>query len=201
MALITCNERLREIIADHGPRGAAKIRDHLCEQGIEFLSRSPFLMLGTLGPYGLEMSQKGGEPGFVKAIDERTLLVPECVGNNLALGLQNILHDPRVALAFLRPATDEVLRVTGRADLLDDADLCARLLTGDKPARLVIRIHVERAAFHCVRSARRARLWDPRSWDDPTRISFGRIYADALGQPEIEPDFDKLVSESDAKLY
>jgi hypothetical protein len=72
-------------------------------------------MLGTLGDYGLEISQKGGEPGFVMVCDNRSMLIPERVGNHLAIGLQNILRDPRVALAMVRPATDEVLRVSGRA--------------------------------------------------------------------------------------
>jgi uncharacterized protein len=201
MATIETVERLREIIADYGPRGAAKIRDHICEQGKAFVARCPFVMLGTLGEYGLEISQKGGEPGFIELVDDRTLLIPERVGNHLAIGLQNILRDPRVALAMIRPATDEVLRVTGRAILLDDADICSRLSAEGKPASLIIRVAVERAAFHCVRSARRARLWHPVSWDQPTRVSFGKIYADALAQPELEPVFDGLAETSNATLY
>src|SRR5579871_1958771 len=197
MARIETVSRLREIIADYGPRGAAKIRDHICAQGRDFITRSPFLMLATRGDYGLKISQKGGRPGFVEVADPRTLLVPEFTGNHLAIGLQNILRDPAVALAFMRPATDEILRVTGRASLWDDCDLCDRLSAEGKPATLLIRVDVERAAFHCVRSARRAGLWNPASWDPPTRISFGRIYAEALGQPEIAPVFDKMAAESD----
>lgn len=201
MAKIETVDRLRELIVDYGPRGAAKIRDHICDQGSDFIARSPFLMLGTLGDYGLEISQKGGEPGFVEIVDARTLLIPERVGNHLAIGLQNILRDPRVAVAMIRPATDEVLRISGRATLLDDRDLCERLSADGKPATLIIRVAVERAAFHCVRSARRAKLWEPQSWDPPTRISFGRIYADALRQPEVETVFDRLAEESDSRLY
>lgn len=201
MAAIETVERLRELIKDYGPRGAAKIRDHICEQGIAFIRRSPFLMLATRGDYGLEVSQKGGDAGFVEIVDNQTLLIPERVGNHLAIGLQNILHDPRVGLAMMRPATDEVLRISGQATLLDDADLCERLSAEGKPATLVIRIDVDRAAFHCVRSARRAGLWQPETWDAPTRISFGKIYADALGQSDLEPVFDKLTEESDSNLY
>ena len=201
MARIETVERLREIIADYGPRGAAKIRDHVCEQGAAFVARSPFLMLATQGDYGLEVSQKGGEPGFVKLSDNRTLLIPEWTGNHLAIGLQNILREPRVALAMVRPATDEVLRISGRATLFDDEDLCREMSAEGKPATLIIRVSVERAAFHCVRSARRAKLWDPESWDSPTRISFGKIYADALKQPELRPVFDKLTEQSDEHLY
>ena len=201
MARIETVEQLRARITDYGPRGAAKIRDHICPQGVAFIARCPFVMLGTLGDYGLEISQKGGGPGFVEVADDKTLLIPEYVGNHLAIGLQNILRDPRVALALLRPATDEVLRVTGRAVLLDDDDLCERLAADGKPATLVIRVAVERAAFHCVRSARRARLWDPESWSEPMRVSFGKIFADALQQPELGPVFDKMAAENDSTLY
>jgi PPOX class probable FMN-dependent enzyme len=201
MAKIETVARLRELIVDYGPRGAAKIRDHICEQGMAFISRSPFVMMGTQGEQGLEISQKGGEPGFVEIVDDRTLLIPEYVGNHLAIGLQNILRDSRVALAMLRPATDEVLRVSGCATLLDDADICERLAADGKPATLIIRIDVDSAAFHCVRSARRAKLWDPQSWDQLTRISFGKIYADVFKQPELEPILNDLAEKSDATLY
>jgi len=201
MARIETIEHLREIITDYGPRGAAKIRDHICEQGQTFIQRSPFLMLGTIGDYGVEISQKGGDPGFVEMVDSRTLLIPETVGNHLAIGLQNILRDERIGIAMMRPATDEVLRISGRASLHDDADLCARLSGGGKPAVLAIEVAVDRAAFHCVRSARRARLWDPASWDEPTRISFGKIYADELKDPDLRDTFDVFAEKSDSELY
>lgn len=201
MARIETVERLREIIVDYGPRGAAKIRDRICEHGLAFIRRSPFVMLGTVGEYGVEISQKGGEPGFVDIVDEETLLIPETVGNHLAIGLQNVLRDPHVGLAFIRPATDEVLRISGRASLHDDADVCERLSGGGKPAVLAIRVDVDRAAFHCVRSARRARLWEPASWDAPTRISFGRIYADAFEDQSLKKPFDQMTQKSDSELY
>jgi len=61
-------------------------------------------------------------------------------------------------------------------------------------------VAVDRAAFHCVRSARRAGLWNPETWDAPTRISFGKIYSEALNKPEIREDFDKRVAIHDAEL-
>ena len=200
MAQITTMEQLRRIIPDPGPRAAAKLRDRLCDQGIAFIRRSPFLMMGTIGNWGLELSQKGDHPGFVEVVDERTLLLPERNGNQLALGLGNILAEPRMALAFICPATDEVLRISGRATLLDDADICDRLSTRGTPAVLAIRVAIDRAAFHCVRSARRAGLWSPESWDAPGKISFGKIYADALNMPEICEAFDKMAEEHDSHL-
>lgn len=200
MTQISTLEQLRAIIPDPGPKAGAKLRDRLCDQGIAFIRRSPFLMMGTIGAWGLEISQKGDAPGFVEVVDDRTLLIPERNGNQLALGLGNIIAEPRVGLAMIRPATDEVLRISGRATLIDDADVCERLAARGAPAVLAIRVEIDRAAFHCVRSARRAGLWSPESWDAPGKISFGKIYADALGRPEIREAFDVMAEEHDAHL-
>lgn len=200
MVRVSTMQQLRTIIPDPGPRAGAKLRDHLCDQGIAFIRRSPFLMMGTIGSWGIEVSQKGDAPGFVQVLDERTLLIPERKGNRLALGLGNIIADPRVGIAMLCPATDEVLRISGRASLHDDAELCERLAARGAPAVLAIRVEVDRAAFHCVRSARRAGLWDPASWPAPGKISFGAIYAQALGQPEIREMFDAMAEEHDREL-
>jgi len=200
MAQISTMAALRELIPDPGPRAGAKLRGHLCDQGIDFIRRSPFLMMGTIGAWGLELSQKGDDPGFVEVIDEKTILIPERKGNQLTLGLGNILADPRVGLAMIVPATDEVLRISGRAVLLDDADLCARLSARGVPAVLIIKVAIDRAAFHCVRSARRAGLWQPETWGAPGKISFGKIYADALERPEIREMFDQMAAAHDAEL-
>jgi PPOX class probable FMN-dependent enzyme len=200
MGQITSLAQVREIIPQPSQAAYAKIRDKLCDQGVTFVRRSPFLVLATLGDYGLELSPKGDHPGFVEVLDERTLLIPERRGNQLAVGVTNMLANPQVGLMMFRPGTDEVLRISGRVSLFDDADLCERLSARGEPALFVMRVAVDRAAFHCVRSARRAGLWDPESWDAPTRISFGRIYAEALARPEIEPEFDRLTEISNAKL-
>ena len=200
MAQIGSIERLRELIPDPGPRASAKLRDQLCEQGLAFVARCPFVAIATSGTWGLEISQKGDDPGFIEAVDAKTLLIPERNGNGIALGLGNMLADPRVGLMLMRPATDEILRISGRATLLDDAELCARMAMRDKPAVLAIRIDIDRAAFHCVRSARRAGLWQPATWDAPSKISFGQIYADALSMPEIREAFDQMAEEHDRHL-
>jgi PPOX class probable FMN-dependent enzyme len=201
MRRIETLEALRELIPAPNPMGLAKIRDRLCEQGVEFIRRCPFLALATIGDWGVEVSSKGDRPGFVEIVDDRTLLIPERKGNQFALGLGNILADPRVGLMMVRPATDEVLRISGRASLIHDEDACARMAADSKPAVLIIKVEIDRAAFHCVRSARRAGLWNPETWDAPTRISFGKIYAEALQRPELEADFDARTERSNASLY
>lgn len=201
MPQITTIEELREIIPAPSGKAFAKIRPKLCGQGVAFIERCPFVILTTIGEWGLEVSPKGGEPGFIEIVDEQTLLIPEFRGNQFALGLGNILADPRVGLMLLRPGTDEVLRISGRAFLIHDLETCTRLSAGGKPAVLAIRVEIDRAAFHCPRSLRRAGLWRPVSWEEPMKVSFGQIYAEALGAAEIRELFDQLAGESDAKLY
>lgn len=199
--IIGSMEELRAIIPAPPPMAFAKIRPQLCDQGIAFIRRSPFLVLATVGEWGIEVTSKGGHAGFVEVIDERTILIPERPGNKFALSLGNILANPRVGIMLFRPNTDEVLRLSGKAELWDDKDICSRLAAGGKPALLVIRVEIERAAFHCARAARRAGLWNPDSWDKSTAISFGKIYAEALEQPDVKGTFDQLTEASNAKLY
>jgi PPOX class probable FMN-dependent enzyme len=201
MTQITTLEQLREIIPAPSDKAFAKIRDRLCGQGIAFIERCPFAFVATVGEWGLEVSQKGGDPGFIQIVDERTILLPEYHGNQFALALGNLLKNPQVGLALIRPGTDEVLRISGRATLHRDPDLCERLAGGGKPAVLAIKVDIGRAAFHCPRSARRGGLWQHELWDEPQKISFGQIYAESMSAPEVKELFDQLAKESDGKLY
>ncbi len=76
---------------------------------------SPFAVLATVGPGGLDASPRGDPPGFVVVRDDKTLLMPERRGNNRIDSLRNIVADPRVGLLFLIPGVGETLRVNGRA--------------------------------------------------------------------------------------
>ena len=185
MGRITSIEALRQLLPEPRAATKAKVLDALDQQAEAFLHASPFALMATTGLDGtIEVSPKGDEPGFAHIEDPRTLLLPERAGNNLAFGLQNILTSGRIGLIFLRPGTGETLRVTGRAELFDDAGLLERLGSAGKPALLAIRVHVERCYFHCARSVIRARLWDPASWSASQRISFGRIIAPRVGGDE-----------------
>jgi uncharacterized protein len=177
MAHITTTDALRARIEPANPMTKLKVLDHLDSQAREFVARSPFLLLSTQNPDGsLEVSPKGDVPGFVHVEDPRTLLVPDRAGNGLAFGLTNLLANPELGLIFLLPATGDTLRVSGRASLHDDEDLCARLAARGKPAKLAIRVAVTRAYFHCARSLMRAKLWQPESWGPRYKVSMGRVF-------------------------
>lgn len=185
MARISTKEDLRRIITEPRPATRVKILDALDEQSIEFLKRCPFALIGTTAADGtIEVSPKGDEPGFIRMEDPKTLLIPERVGNNLAFGLNNIIATGEIGIIALVPATGETLRISGTAEIHDDADLLASLSSLGKPALLATRVHIKHCYFHCARSIVRAKLWDPKAWPAPGRVSFGKIIAPRIGESD-----------------
>ncbi len=124
-----------------------------------WIEASPFAVLATSGPHGLDASPRGDPAGFVVVEDDKTLLFPERRGNNRIDSLRNILADPRVALLFLIPGVGETLRVNGRATISVDPVLLDRLAMDGKRPQCVLRISVEQVFFQCARAMQRSRLW------------------------------------------
>jgi PPOX class probable FMN-dependent enzyme len=182
MAQLKSLDDLRRVIAEPRAATKSKILDALDEQSIEFLKRCPFALVGTVSADGtLEVSPKGDEPGFIRVEDPKTLLMPERIGNNLAFGLTNMITNGKIGMICLVPATGETLRISGTAEIYDDADLVASLSSLGKPALLATRVRIEHCYFHCARSIVRAKLWDPKAWPAPGRVSFGKIIAPRVG--------------------
>jgi uncharacterized protein len=173
---------LRRILPEPRETTKAKILPHLDEQAIDFLRTCSFALMATANREGqIEVSPKGDEPGFVRVESERSIVIPERAGNNLAFGLQNILETGRVGMIFIRPRTGETLRLSGRANIFDDAELLGTLGTPGRPALMAIRIGIEKCYFHCARALLRSHLWEPTSWPEAKRISFGKIIAARVG--------------------
>jgi PPOX class probable FMN-dependent enzyme len=128
-----------------------------------------------------DASPKGDQPGFVHVEDARTLLVPDRKGNRMILSLQNVLANPRVALLFMVPGTDETLRVQGRASLTSDRAVLERLAARGQPALLALRVAVDACFFHCAKAFRRSQLWHPETWPPRQPVSFGKQIAPRLG--------------------
>jgi uncharacterized protein len=182
MSQVKTVEQLRATLPAPRETTKAKILPFLDEQAIDFLKTCPFALMATAAHDGpIEVSPKGDEPGFVHVENDRTVLLPERAGNNLAFGLQNIIENGRIGMIFLRPRTGETLRLSGRAEIFDDADLLAILGRPGRPALLAIRIHIERCYFHCARAMLRSHLWQPEHWPEAKRISFGKVFTARTG--------------------
>ena len=143
-----------------------------------FIAEAPFIVISTADQHGrMDASPKGDAPGFVKVIDQQTLLIPDRPGNKLAYGHENILANSHIGVLFFIPNTSETLRINGRAELTCDPDILAQLAARDKPATLAIRVFVEECFFHCGKSMLRSNLWQPASWPEKHKVSFGQMYA------------------------
>lgn len=139
----------------------AKEVDYLHPHYQAMIAASPFMMLATSGPGGLDVSPRGDPAGFVSVVDDHTLLIPDRRGNNRADSLRNIVHDSRVALLFLIPGVGETLRVNGRAAISVQPDLLQRFVFRDMLPRSVIVVQVERVYFQCPKALVRSELWNP----------------------------------------
>ena len=182
---VTTIEQLRGLIGEPYPIVKHKLLSALDEMAIDFIKRSPFLVLGTADADGnLDVSPKGDGPGFVAVENETTLLVPDRPGNKLIFSLQNILANPHVGIIFMVPNTDETLRVNGTAELTTDPVLVKRLAARGKLAQLAIRVSVRECFFHCAKAFRRSQLWNHENWPPPASISFGKLLAAKMGGGE-----------------
>ena len=90
---------------------------------------------------GADASHRGGQPGFVRVLDDRTLRIPDYSGNNMFQTLGNITADPRVGLLFVDFETGTTLQLTGRATILWDRKEFDQL----KGAERALRVEIEQA--------------------------------------------------------
>lgn len=157
-------DEARGIVGEPEALARAKVTDHITPPFRRFITHSPFLAMATSDASGAaDCSPRGDHPGFVRVLDERTLAVPDRLGNRLIDSFRNIAENPAVGLLFLVPGTPETLRVNGRAFLTDDPDVLVRMEAEGKVPQLALLVHVEEAFAHCGRAVLRSRLWEPES--------------------------------------
>jgi uncharacterized protein len=158
--LISDIAQLREIIPAARDNPPAKVMQELDSEAISFIACSPLVFVATTSrSFDVDVSPKGDEPGFVRAQDSKTLLLPERSGNRLAFGFQNILQTGTVGLIFVVPGVRETLRVNGQAILTRDPLLLEGFAANGKPALLVTRVTVDECFFHCGKALVRSKLW------------------------------------------
>ncbi len=205
-ACVESEDALRALHAPPSDLVKRKCVDRLDRHCRDFIALSPFLVLGTANAEGrADVSPRGDPPGFVKALDDKTLLIPDRPGNNLLDSLSNIVANPEVGLLFLIPGFDETLRVNGTAELVRDPALLAPLAVEGKAVKVAIRVRVREVYLHCARSFRRARLWDPAARVPRARLpSLATMVMDMAAMnldDAAARAVDQRVEESMGKLY
>ncbi|MGY1716224.1 MSMEG_1061 family FMN-dependent PPOX-type flavoprotein [Geodermatophilus sp. SYSU D01106] len=164
--------------------------DHLDVHCRALVGLSPFLTLATADADGFpEVSPRGGDPGFVKVLDEHRLVLPDRQGNNRLDSLRKVAGNPRVALLFFVPGLEETLKVFGTAELLPSDALGIDLTEFGRAPRSVMVVTVQRAYLHCAKAVMRSGLWDPASRIDRAALPpFGVMIRDHCGLETPLPD-------------
>ena len=150
--------------------------DHLTDLHRAYVDASPFVVVGTSGPGGLDCSPRGDPAGFVRIVDSRTLQLPDRRGNNRLDTLRNIVADPRIALLFLVPGIGVTLRVNGTAEISTDLALRERFVHEGKLPTTVVCVTTTSVYTQCPKALIRSQLWNPATFRDASELpSVGAI--------------------------
>jgi uncharacterized protein len=179
--------QLRQLLGEPSDLVKQKIADRLNRLTRQFVERSPFVVVATGRPDGgLDVSPRGDPAGFVRILDERTLLLPDRPGNKLADTLTNLLEDDRIALLFLIPGVNDTFRVNGRARIVDDPELLAHSEVEGKVPQLGILVEVEEAYTQCPKALLRSELWNPERHIDRSELPRSGEILRATADPELD---------------
>jgi len=162
MTVITAEQELRELYVMPNERAVKKQLSRLDRHCMRFLTLARFAVLSTCDAQGnMDSSPRGGDAGFVKVIDEHTLIVPDWAGNNRLDTFSNIMDTGRIGAIFLVPGIDEALRVNGSASLRTDEAFTSLCEVKGRYPKLVVHVQVKQAYLHCAKAVMRAGLWSP----------------------------------------
>ncbi len=163
---ITDITRLRDLLPTEGFTNTfLKVTDRLNPVARQFIDAAPFIIIATKSKTGLiDVSPKGDPAGFVEVYDDKTLIIPDRLGNHRVDGFQNILEDPNIAILFIVPGHGDTLRVAGKARIVKDRQISKRHAINGREPLLALVVEVEEAFMHCSKSMIRARLWHPDHW-------------------------------------
>jgi predicted pyridoxine 5'-phosphate oxidase superfamily flavin-nucleotide-binding protein len=120
-----------------------------------FIEHCAMFFLATADADGRpDCSYKGGMPGFVRVVDDQTLVFPDYDGNGMFRSLGNVLVNPHVGLLFIDFERPGRIRVNGVAGIQADDPLL-----DDYPgAQLIVRVRAERIFPNCPRYIHQMRL-------------------------------------------
>lgn len=187
---------LQAIYGEISPGAIAKEVDYIHPHYRTMIEASPFMVLATVGPEGVDCSPRGDPAGFVHVADDKTLLIPDRRGNNRIDSLRNIVRDPRVALLFLIPGVGETLRVNGSAWISTAPAHIERFPFRNTLPRSVIVVQAERVYFQCPKALIRSELWNPEKHVARSALpSTGRILADVTAGQFDGEQYDRAYPE------
>jgi PPOX class probable FMN-dependent enzyme len=187
VAAVQDDDALRQLIGPPKEQALLKLGDRLNGLTRQFIERSPFVCVATASADGgLDVSPRGDPAGFVRVLDDHTLLLPERPGNRIADTLTNLLSDPRIALLFLIPGVGDTFRVNGVAEIVDDPELLAPSAVEGKTPKLGVLVTVEEAYTQCSKALIRSDLWNDDNRVDPKTMPTTGQMLQAVSDPTLD---------------
>ncbi|MGF6597505.1 PPOX class probable FMN-dependent enzyme [Paraburkholderia sp. GAS448] len=202
-SILTTESELEALYGQPHERAVRKEIPYVNEDYRAFIELAPFAVLATASPDGVDCSPRGDAPGFVRIIDERTLAIPDRIGNNRIDSLRNVIVGPNLALLFVVPGVGETLRVNGRGRISNDPSLLESFAVDGKLPRTVLIVDVDAVYFHCSKALARSKLWDPAHHVERSRLpSAGAMHRRIDGATFDADSYDReLVERMRTSLY
>lgn len=181
--IINTVEGLRKLYSFPKERAQKKQISTLDEHCRRFIGLSPFVVIASGNHVNaMDASPRGGAPGFVRALENGTLLIPDAPGNNRLDTLENIIATGKVGLLFMIPGVDETLRINGAARLSSSIEHIQLFSNEKHRPKLVIEVQVDEAYLHCAKAFMRSRLWSLTSQVSRNALpTMGQMIKDQIG--------------------
>lgn len=203
--IVRSEAELRELMGGPvAPPVVEKTMTSLDRHCFAFIGRAPFLFVASSDAEGrMDISPKGDAPGFVKVLDSKTLVIPDRPGNQRFDTFRNLFESPRIGLIFLVPGKRETLRISGKAEVVRDAELLETMVANGKTPALAIAVHVEEAFFHCAKCIIRSHLWQQERWPSIEGLpTLAETMKDAASIPEPVEILEGIIKEDEEnRLY
>jgi len=179
---VTSEDELREIIGAPHKLVANKSISLLDNHCKNFISMSSLLFLSTSDADGnCDVSPRGDIPGSIKVLNDYQLVIPDRPGNRRVDSTLNILSNPHIGIIFIIPGLEEVLRINGRASIIQNKDILSTMSLKGKPPLLGIGVDVEECFIHCPRALKASSVWNPEMWSTKEEVpSVMEIFRDHL---------------------
>jgi len=176
------NVNLSELYAPPSDMIVKAVLDHLLPFHLSYLKAATFFCLASGSADGLDASPRGGAPGFVHALDNKTVAFADWPGNNRIASLTNLQRDDRIGMLFLFPGLEIFMRINGHAAISTHPELLRALAEGARLPKTAIVVKIDEVLFHCGKAINRAKLWHPDSMLDRKSLpSPGEIVAAITG--------------------
>ncbi len=163
--VVSTHEQLRQLYRRPNKFVLDKERPTIDAATREFIRRSPFVLVATVGPDGTaDVSPRGGPSGFVQVLDDTHIAISDLSGNNRLDTLANIVDTGQVGLLFVMPGQGETVRLNGTAVITTDPEILNGFSDELKVPKAAILIEVVTTFIHCAKAIQRSMIWQPEAW-------------------------------------